>query len=94
MTQVHTKDHGKLTADAITEVKIKELTTKQQIMGHQVLYAEKPTHYMVKIKNHTMWYRVYSTAIGNVSVVYIKPGGKIIYCESALEEALARAEDD
>lgn len=85
---------GKLTEDAIVEVKTKELTTKQQIMGHQA-YAEHPTHYMVKLKNRgELWYRVYTTAIGNASVVYIKAGGKITYCESALDAALSRAEDD
>ena len=86
-------DTGRLELDAIEEVRIKELTTKQQIMGHQS-YSERPTSYMVRLKSQSMWYRVYATPIGNVSVVYIKAGGRITYCESALDAALSRAEDD
>ncbi|UTN92887.1 hypothetical protein SEA_BIRDFEEDER_21 [Microbacterium phage Birdfeeder] len=90
--ELKTED-GKLKADAIKAVKIKELMSKQEIMGHQS-YSERPTHYMIQLQDQNLWYRVYATPIGNVSVVYIKAGGRITYCETALEEALARAEDD
>ncbi|QGH78662.1 hypothetical protein SEA_WESAK_21 [Microbacterium phage Wesak] len=94
MTLQDLLNEGTLKTDAIAEVKIQPLKTKAQIMGHQT-YSERPTNYKVKLANGTnFWYRVYATPIGNVSVVYIKAGGRITYCESALEDALSRAEDD
>ncbi|QJD52767.1 hypothetical protein SEA_UNPHAZED_23 [Microbacterium phage Unphazed] len=95
MTNYHDlcDEHGKLKADAIKAVKIKEINAKQEIMGHQG-YSERPTPYMIQLQDQNLWLRVYTTPIGNTSVVYIKAGGHITYCETALEEALARAEDD
>ncbi|QOC56114.1 hypothetical protein SEA_ZHENGYI_22 [Microbacterium phage Zhengyi] len=85
--------HVKLKHDAIDRVQIKEIKTKAQIMGQQA-YSEHPTHYMVQLKDENLWRRVYATAIGNVSVVYLKTRLGNLMCETALDEALHRAEDD
>ncbi|QRI44932.1 hypothetical protein SEA_LESNORAH_22 [Microbacterium phage LesNorah] len=86
-------DYVKLKHDAIDRIKIKELTTKQEIMGHQG-YSERPTPYMVQLKGENLWRRVYTTAIGNVSVIYLKTRLGTLMCETAFDEALHRAEDD
>jgi len=62
-------------------------------------YTERQTPYMIVLKGNKRLRRVFATPIGNVSVFYIKVynrtvGNGVVYCESALDEALNRAEDD
>lgn len=93
-------DNGtwKLKRDAIQTVhRVENNTTKAaQYKGP---YTERQTAYMIMLKGENRLRRVYATPIGNVSVFYFKthkrdvPNG-YVYCESALDEALNRAEDD
>ena len=52
-------------------------------------YSEQPTRYMVQLKGDKRLRRVYSTALGNVAVTYLKSRNQIVYCETDLERALA-----
>lgn len=88
----------KLKHDSIAEVqRVENNTTKAAQYRGQ--YTERPTPYMIKLKGENRLRRVWATPIGNVSVFYFKvystyvPGG-YIYCETAMDEALHRAEDD
>lgn len=54
-------------------------------------YAEKALIYMVKVDTlGGRWRRVYGSLLGNSEVAYIKVGGRRVYCETALETALAK----
>ena len=54
-------------------------------------YAEKALIYMVKVDTlGGRWRRVYGSLLGNSGVVYIKVEGRLVYCETALETALAK----
>lgn len=57
-------------------------------------YSERPTRYMVTLSGENRKRRVYATPIGNVSVLYLKIGGKLVYCETALDAALHRPGKD
>ena len=61
-------------------------------------YVERPSNYMVTLKGDKKKRRVYITPIGNVAVQYLKTRQhgvtRHIFCETALDEALNRAEDD
>lgn len=54
-------------------------------------YDERAMGYMIKLVGETKRRRVYAKPIGNVSVIYIKTKGKIVYCESAMDAAFHRA---
>ena len=58
------------------------------------MYNERPTAYMVKLQGEKRKRRVYAAPIGNVAVFYLKTKHGNVYCETALDHALARAEDD
>jgi len=61
--------------------------------GPRGQYTERQTDYMVKLKDESVWRRVYATPIGNVSVIYLKDGRiRTVHCDVALEEALAKEE--
>lgn len=53
-------------------------------------YSERPIHYTVQLRGEKRKRRVYATPIGNVSVIYIKVGGRRIHCESAIDFAMHR----
>lgn len=75
-----------LAFDAFEE--IKEDTTPMEVRYPKGDYSERPLSYMVKLKGEKRWRRVYATPIGNVGVVYLKSGGKNLYCETALDHML------
>lgn len=53
-------------------------------------YGERPAAYMVQLVGENLRRRVYACPIGNVSVLYIKTGGRRVYVESAMDAALHR----
>ena len=57
-------------------------------------YEERPTHYKILLRGERRKRRVYTTPIGNTAVVYLKSGGHDYHCETALDEALNRTEDE
>lgn len=57
-------------------------------------YREQPSAYKVKLRGEKRKRRIYTTPIGNVSVVYLKSEGVYIFCETALDSALNRTEDE
>ena len=78
----------RLKRDAIRHVGIKELPNR-----YYPAYSEQPTRYLVTLNNETRPRRVYATPIGNVSAIYLKSHGHTIYCETALDNALHRNEE-
>ena len=57
-------------------------------------YEERPSPYKVKLRGEKRKRRIYTTPIGNVSVVYLKSEGVNVFCETALDSALNRTEDE
>jgi hypothetical protein len=88
----------RLKSDSIERVeRVENNTTKAAQYKGQ--YTERATAYMIKLKGENRLRRVYATPIGNVSVMYFKVYNRavssgVIYCETALDEALNRAVDD
>ena len=75
---------SEVTPGAIERVVIRELPYR-----YRAPYSEQPTRYMVQLKGDNRLRRVYSTALGNVAVTYLKTRNQIVYCEADLERALA-----
>ena len=71
---------------SIERVVIRELPYR-----YRAPYGEQPTRYMVQLKGNKRLLRVYSTALGNTAVVYLKSCSHIVYCETELERALSLA---
>ena len=81
-----------LKEDAIKSLFLEPIASStMQLYG---AYEERPTAYKVKLRGEKRKRRIYTTPIGNVSVVYLKSEGLNIYCETALDSALSRTEDE
>jgi hypothetical protein len=84
MKTVTTNGVTRLDRDEIEAVFIKEVMSGQ----YAPQYGERPSRYMVQLRGEKRKRRVYARPIGNVSVAYLKVGGKQIYCEMSLDHAL------
>ena len=92
---VETETGVRLRNDAVVEVKrVETKSIKARAKQVDQGYSERATPYKIRLRTEDIWRRVYATPIGNVSVFYIKSDGRTVSCETALDEALHRAEDD
>ena len=85
MNTVTTNGVTRLERDEIESVFIKEVHSGIYPRGE---YSERPSRYLVQLRGEKRKRRVYACPIGNVSVVYLKVGKELIYCEMSLDHAL------
>lgn len=88
----------RLKHDSIVEVRRVENNTTRAAQ-YKGPYTERPTPYMIRLKGEKRLRRVYATPIGNVSALYFKVYNTavingVVYCETALDEALHRPVDE
>lgn len=91
MKTTTTNEVERLDYDAIESVYVTDVPPSAAYVGP---YYEQPMRYMVKLVGETRKRRVYAQPIGNVSVLYVKTRGRRVYCESALDGALHRTENE
>jgi hypothetical protein len=84
------KDQPTLKHDAVDKLFLRDVPTSG--IRNPDPYSERPSRYMIILKGERIKRRVYTTPIGNVSVMYIKTKQGVVFCETAVDEAVQAGE--